>query len=98
MEKKKKCTQILPLPPGTLADMLYLRVVFLFCAASARRRRESSPKADRGRLLFLCGKQIPKRQSFFRAELASLSSLDCGHKTRQALIVRVDDWGGDDNW
>ena len=41
--KKKKCAQILPLPPGALADKLYLRVVCLFCAASARRRCESSP-------------------------------------------------------
>ena len=41
-EKKKKCAQILLLPPGTLADMLYLPVVCLFCAVSARQRHESS--------------------------------------------------------
>ena len=39
----KKCAKITSVSPGSLADMLYLRVVCLFCAASARRRRESSP-------------------------------------------------------
>ena len=39
----KKCTKITSVPPGSLADMLYLRVVCLFCAASARRRCELSP-------------------------------------------------------
>ena len=39
----KKCAKITSVPPGSLADMLYLHVVCLFCAASARRRRESSP-------------------------------------------------------
>ena len=49
----KKCAKITSVPPGSLADMLHLRVVCFFCAASARRRRESSPKVDGGRLLFL---------------------------------------------
>ena len=49
----KKCAKITSVPPGSLADMLHLHVVCFFCAASARRRRESSPKADGGRLLFL---------------------------------------------
>ena len=49
----KKCAKITSVPPGSLADMLYLHVVCFFCAASARQRRESSPKADGGRLLFL---------------------------------------------
>ena len=40
----KKCAKIISVLPGTLSDMLYLRVVCLFCAASPRRRRESSPK------------------------------------------------------
>ena len=39
----KKCAKITSVPPGPLADMLYLRVVCLFCAASPRQRRESSP-------------------------------------------------------
>ena len=39
----KKCAKITSVPPGSLADMLYLHVACLFCAASARRRRESSP-------------------------------------------------------
>ena len=49
----KKVCQIPLLPLGTLADMLYLPVVCLFCAASARQRRELLVKADGGRLLFL---------------------------------------------
>ena len=38
----KKCAKITSVPPGSLADMLHLRVVCFFCAASARQRRESS--------------------------------------------------------
>ena len=39
----KKCAKIPSLPPGYLADKLYLHTVCLFCAASAMQRRESSP-------------------------------------------------------
>ena len=41
--KNKKCAQITSVLPGTLEDMLYLRVVCFFCAVSPRRRRESLP-------------------------------------------------------
>ena len=39
----KKCAEITSVPLGSLADMLYLCVVCLFCTASTRQRRESSP-------------------------------------------------------
>ena len=38
----KKCAKITSVSPGSLADMLYLGVVCLFCAVSTRKRHELS--------------------------------------------------------